>query len=262
MRYLTALRNQMAITFCLVIMIGAGCTAHYPKYPAYQRVNDDLLEQAKKRTFKIGEVKAVGGPIAADSGSMRLEHKQRALDKIPIAEICTLLNRKYSITIDSAFDKTPKVVKEGCDTAAVLTSSIGKNPRVYISKNVYAWTNNAYYGNLEYKNVSDMRATWLGDCPQIINQKDFPDVVNVTYSFDYQGKEIFYYDIDIISSGQDILNMHGIVGSIESAGSWDDRWNSYVDHAEHISEALKRDLFKTVKTADVVPAPAQDIPEI
>jgi hypothetical protein len=113
----------------------------------------------------------------------------------------------------------------------------------------------------------------FGDCPEIINAQDLPDVVNVTYSYNY---ESFYYDINITSSGQDILNMHGIVmhgiaasaakadsmadrlHSVEMTNSMEPSWRSYADYARGIGEAVKRDLFKTVKTADVVPAPAQD----
>jgi len=246
--YMTALRYQMFMAFCLITIVGTGCT-NLPKFPAYQSVNADWLEQNQSRVFKIGVVKAVGQYAS-------VSNKKKALEEIPIAEICSLLSSKYSIRIDTAVDKTPKVVREGCETSGKLTGSVANN-RVRFSKSIHSWTTNVYYGNLEYEEAGALYVMLFGDCPGIINNNDFTDVVNLTYTYSYEWKDTFYYDINVISSGKEILILHGIVGpreaapsvamdiSADASDSAEQTRSSYVDYAGRISEALKRDLFET-----------------
>ncbi len=264
--------------------------AFYPKYPGYQLVNAALLEQNRNKTFKLGMVKALssldvemasilkGNEEFKDNLSGR-EYKKKALENIPIAEIGSLLKNKYSLAIDTeVVDKTPKIVYEGCDapsavlkgSAVVTKTAVGqgsvtvKSPvavkgsvvvegsvsgTLSFSKNLYSSTGNVYYGNLRYTTADQLRTTLFGDCPHIINGDLFPNIVNVGYSLDHEGT--FYYDINIISSGQDVLTLHGIVGSSATGNGLEGSYRSYADAAKAAGEALKRDLFKTT---DVVPA--------
>ena len=245
MRNLMALRYQIVITFCLITIISTGCAA------TYQNVDAALLEQNKSKTFKLGIVKAVGESKAGIFGSSGIEYKKKALENVPISEICSILSSKYSITIDATVDKTSKAVKEARDGYG--PPSGGNRPGVTII--VHPTIDNAYYGNLEYDNASILGILIGFSRSQIINNKDFPDVVNVTYSVEHGFKETYHYDINISSSGQEILKAHGIVGSVTTPGSTlldspEACWNSYVDYAGRISEALKRDLLEAAnKTA-------------
>jgi hypothetical protein len=84
----------------------------------------------------------------------------------------------------------------------------------------------------------------FGSNSQIINKKEFPDVVNITYSVEHGLlKESYYYDINIQSSEQDLIKMHGIVASVPTPGDQPAIWNSYADNAGRIAEALKRDIL-------------------
>jgi len=246
MRYLTWLRNQSTILLFLITSLGCTTAYHADQYPAYQRVNTDLLEQNRSKTFKLGVVKAIGttnvAPIFASFG---LEHKKRALENIPIDEIGSLLSSRYSITVDTTADKTPRNVKEGCDAPLLVIKHSKDNDLIFLGDRIYAWTDNVYYGNLMYETVSPMGTILRGDCPQIINNMDFPNLINVTYAFNYESTETFYYDINISSSGQDILTMHGIAGRVAITDNLEDRWKSYADHAAGITEAVKRDLLET-----------------
>jgi hypothetical protein len=253
MNYLTSTHNQIAITFCLITLFVTGCASKIPEFPPYLIVNNNLLEQSKNKIFKLGVVKADGNPyITTVSEPFRFEYKKKTLNKIPIEEICSLLSSKYSITIDTTVDKTAKIVKEGCgNNSGTLTfSTFGRNPQFFGGIKINAWwVDSAYYGNFKYDGESV--------CPQAINIDDFPDVVNVTYSFVYDvytSKEMFYYDINVSSSGQDILKMHSIVEgkSMGQTDSFEERYSSYDDHAGGISKALKRDLFTTADMTTVV----------
>jgi hypothetical protein len=202
-----------------------------------------LLEQNKSKTFKLGIVKAAGNPMVGIWGSSYIEYKKKALNNVPIAEICSILSSKYSITIDANVDKTVKVIKEAMGSG---TPPGGTQPGVNYSVALKRPIENAYYGNLEYENASTP-GLMFGSSSQIINKKEFPDVVNVTYWLDPGMKQSFLYDINITSSEQEILKMHGIVGSFVPDGQVDPMvasYDSYVDYAGRISEALKRDLLE------------------
>lgn len=223
MKNLTALRNQIAITICLFTIISTGCTT------VYQKVNADLLEQNRGKTFKLGIVKAAGNKgvfrlLSNDilwliPSSTYFECIKTAVDNIPTAEICSLLSSQYSITIDANVDKTIRVREEE------------KVEEHYIQKRDKSW-------GFEKQKIT----TFTAEYGKGINTKEFPDVVNVTYSFDMTDMPRFYYDIDIISSGQKIVTLHGIVGK-KFFGDLD----SYVYYAGRISEALKRDLSEASK---------------
>ncbi|MEK6744040.1 MAG: hypothetical protein AABZ15_10530 [Nitrospirota bacterium] len=232
MNNLMTLRYRTAITVCLISILSTGCAT------TYQEVDAALLEQNKSKTFKLGIVKAAGNPLVGLFGSSYIDEKKKALDNVPIAEICSILSNKYSITIDTNVDKTVKVVTEAMRSGPPTG---GNQPGVFITLN--RPIENAYYGNLVYENASTLGLVF-GSSSQIINKKEFPDVVNVTYSLDPGFKQTFFYDINIISSEQVILKMHGIVGSIEP-DSIGFNYDSYVDYAGRISEALKKDLFET-----------------
>lgn len=260
MRNLMVLRFQIVITFCFIAIIGTGCAA------TYQKVDDDLLEQNKSKVFKIGIVKIVGDPNNGFFGLPDDEYKKKALANIPISEICSILSDKYSITIDPAVDKTTKGVKEGLGSGRLTNSSNkpGFSVQVSISLQLFR-TENAYYGNLEYKNASTI-GRMFGSSPRIINNNEFPDVVNLTYSVKHGLlKEIYYYDIIIASAEQNIIQMHGTIASIATPHDNEAIWNLYVDTAGRISEALKRDLFQKVDTTTATPAtvsaPSQDASE-
>jgi hypothetical protein len=250
-----ALRNQIAITFCLITIVSTGCTA-----TTYQNVDTALLEQNKNKTFKLGLVKAVGDPIAGMWGSSGIEYKKKALENVPIAEICSILSTKYSITIDSNVDKTSKAVKEAMGSYG---PDYGRYPSgnrgLSFSVNLQPSIDNAYYGNLEYDNASTL-GIMVGTSSKIINNKEFPDVVNVTYSVDHSMlKESFYYNIDITSSEQEILKMRGLVGSTPATGSQEGSWNSYADYAGHISEALKKDLLEAANKPPEQPSHKEEL---
>lgn len=238
MRNLMVLPYRIAITFCLIAIISTGCAT------TYQTVDAALLEQNKSKTFKLGIVKAAGNPMVGIWGSSYIEYKKKAIDNIPIAEICSMLSSKYSITIDANVDKTVKVIKEAMGSGP---PSGGTQPGVNYSVTLKRPIENAYYGNLEYENAGTL-GLMFGSSSQIINKKEFPDVVNVIYWLDPGFKHSFYYDIYITSSEQEIIKMRGIVGSFvpdDQANSIVAIYDSYVDYARRITEALKRDLLET-----------------
>jgi len=244
MKYSTPARYQAIITLFLLVLFVTGCASKIPEFPPYQLVSKNLLEQKKKKVFKIGVVKADGNPYTAVSGTIRFEYKKKALDRIPLEEISALLSSKYSISIDTTVDKTARVVKEGCGHhAGQLRVSTGGNPQFFAAMRINAWwVDSVYYGNLRYdaENV----------CSEAFNHDDFPDVVNVMYSFYYESKVVFYYDIAVNSSGQDVIKIHGVVESepTEKADSFEERCNSYAEYASNIGKAVKRDLFEAAST--------------
>ena len=201
------LRYLIAMTFCLITISTTGCTR------AYQKVNVDLLEQNRSKTFKLGFVKAAGEQVgfrlmgtrwlstdslklAADStidatneivknaSGLSLFYTQwdssspyfgyiaKAVDKVPAAEICALLSSKYSINIDSNVDKTVRVGEERIVRKTYV--SLGRP-----QDNKGEWRDetitilNAQYGNPS-------------------STKEFPDVVNVTYSVKFATDLIFW----------------------------------------------------------------------
>ena len=84
-------------------------------------------------------------------GSSGIEYKKKALDNVPILEICSILRDKYSITIDANVNKTFRDVKEGMGYGGAPSNNPGFFIRLQPS------TENAYYGNLEYENASTAR---------------------------------------------------------------------------------------------------------
>lgn len=251
MRNLTALQNQIAIAFCLITMSTTGCTA-------YQKVNADLLEQSRGKTVKLGIIKAEGNKtvfrsaadfnreiLKAEVDEMLIDlvgvslfsseetytyfgYIAKAVDNIPVAEICSLLSSQYSITIDANVDKTVRLGEE--QRVSTQYVQIGRpQDNKWEFREVAVTILNAQYGNPS-------------------SMKEFPDVVNVTYSFDGRGPARFYYDIDIISSGQKMVTLHGTVGT-----KFNPKLDSYVYYAGRIGEASKGDLSKTVGTTSAVP---------
>jgi hypothetical protein len=239
------------------MFIGTGCAT-------YQIVDADLLEKNKSKTFKLGIVKAAGdsqfGPFG---GPPYIEDKKRALENIPIAEICSMLSSKYSITIDAKVDKTAQVVSEemGQDQGEpVFESSSRERPKSKISltRNI----ENAYYGNGGYISgstpgihidkmmVSSRLSIKFDHSSKFISNKEFPDVVNVIYSIDngWWG-HLFYYDIKIVSSEKEIITARGIVERERLFDSKTYR-DLYVDSAGRIAEALKKDLSDTTNASD------------
>jgi hypothetical protein len=118
------LRCQIAIIFCLIQIISAGCAT------SHQKVDTALLEQNKGKTFKLGIVKAAVGPSFDSEGShygpRYIEHRKKALENIPVAEICSILTRAYPVAIDANVDKSAKVVKE--NKAAIEASIKASDP--------------------------------------------------------------------------------------------------------------------------------------
>jgi hypothetical protein len=248
------LRYLIAITFGLITISATGCA------PAYQKVDVDLLEQNRSKTFKLGFVKAAGeqsdfrlmdtrwlssdsvkliadstieatNEIIKNASGLSLLYKQwdssspyfgyiaKAVDKIPAAEICALLSSKYSITIDANVDKTVRVGEER------------------IVRQVYVQTGRPQDNKWEFRDeTSTILYAQYGN-PN--STKELPHVVNVTYSVVYTPGLLFYYDIDIISSGQKVVTLQGHVKEGYPGKSTLD---SYVDYAGRISEVLKKHL--------------------
>ena len=238
MKSLTELRNQIAIGLCLFIIISTGCTA------AYQTVNAELLEQNRGKIFKLGIVKAVGNQgdfrmLSSDIFGLRpssiyFELVKTAVDTIPATEICSLLSSQYSIIIDADVDK------------AVRAGEEEKVEEYYTQRKDKSW-------GVERRKIKTLTAEYGNP-----STKEFPNVINVTYSCAIMDIPRFFYDIDIISSGQKIVTLHGTIGGKFYYADLD----SYIYYARSISEALKKDLSKaskvepskTVEITNVVPA--------
>jgi hypothetical protein len=239
---MAAIRFYIVATLCLITSIGAGCAA------TYQKVDVHLLEQNRNMTFKPGLVKAVGKPMSGFWGASGIEYKMKALDRVQVAEICSILSSKYSITIDATVDKTSKVVKEAIGAGP---PSGGTGSGASYSFTLQPSIDNAYYGNLRYDESSTL-GILFGSSSQVINSNEFPNAINMIYSLDYDSfgfKTSFHYDIAIRSSDQDIVTMHGIIASISTPtkygfGDQEAIWKSYVDYAGRISDALRRDLLE------------------
>lgn len=237
MRDFMSLRNQIAIAFCLITISTTGCTEFQ------QKVNVDLLEQNRGKAFKLGIVKVTGDKENFRSDGFIGELKEavfdtinqkvgftllhsfsdrefgymaKVVDTIPVAEICTLLSSHYSITIDTNVDKTISFDEE----QRVSKEYVQAGNNNWEFRDVTITILNAQYGNHS-------------------STKEFPDVVNVTYS---HNGIFYYYDIDIISSGQEVVTLSGIVRTDISGDL-----NSFVYYAGRIGEALKRDLSKASK---------------
>lgn len=248
MRNLTALRNQIAIASFLITISTTGCIA-------YQKVNADLLEQSRGKTFKLGIVKAAGDkkvfrsaaginhesfiasvdemindvvgvslfPAHTESESYAyFRYIIKAVDAIPVTEICSILSSQYSIIIDANVDKTVRVREE--QRVGTQYVQIGRpQDNKWEFRDVTIASLNAHYGNPS-------------------STKELPDVVYVTYSFEGQGPFSFNYDIVIISSGKVMVTLHGIVGTKFGADL-----ESYVYYAGRIGEALEKDLSEASK---------------
>jgi len=215
MSTLTSLRYVFAVAFCIITTITIGCSAI-----PYQLVDAEALQTNKSKPFKLGVVKAAGNPLRKwytydHWGPFYVEYKKNALDNIPIAEICSQLSSQYSIAIDANVDKTLRV-----STGEVQEQQWDEKELITITRKVAY----AYYGD---------PVSTIGDT----------DIVNVTYSLDPDAIFKNSYDIEVISSGQRLIMLHGIVESIAS----DSVLHSYVDNAKHIIDALKRDLPKKYK---------------
>lgn len=226
-----------------ISLVASGCATS-------QRVNLEVLEASKAKTFKLGVVKAAGSlPSIPFAGSSHLSAKEKALARIPIEDICATLKEEYALQIDTNVDRTPKVVKErsGNGTAPPPT-------RAGFTINLQPTTENAYYGNIEYDNASTI---WLmlGGNSKTKNDQDVPEIMNVSYGFEvapFTFKAYFLYAITIKSSGKDVLSLTGIVETIPLPMKGliideDGIWNEYVEYATRINNALKRDLLKTTK---------------
>ena len=226
------------------VAVGYGCATS-------QKVNIEVLETCKTKTFKLGVVKAAGSTAIPFEGS-RISEKKRALEKIPIEDVCQTLHEKYALKIDTNISKVPNVVKErtGSSGTSQLSGQTG------FSINLQPTTENAYYGNLEYDNASTL---WLmlGGNSKVTNENGVPDVVNLTYSMEddpvpFSFRTRFLYSIRIKSSGQDVLGIKGIVDTIPTPNNGlvldpNGLWDEYVKYAGRINDALKRDLAEAPK---------------
>jgi hypothetical protein len=231
----------MVTILCFVIFIVAGCSTS-------QKVNFDVLQECKNKTFKIGVVKTGAGGGVVPFGY--IEQKQEALARIPIDEICSTLNERYALNIDTNVDRSAKVVKEP-SAGGAPPHRVGGG----FSINIKTPAENAYYGNLEYANTNSALLL-LGRNSTINNAQAFPDIVNVTYWMDSNKdlglKTSFLYSIHVKSYGKDVLVLKGIVASVSSQTGWFGTlkaggWDAYIEYAGQINEALKRDLDEASK---------------
>lgn len=245
MTILKARRILTTIFLCSFIFIITGCATP-------QKVNLSILEGCKNKTFKLGVVKAAVNCETTPFGP-DIEQKKKALARIPIEEICSMLNEHYALKIDTNVDRSPRVVEEafGSGEPYPPTSVSGG---MHLSIHLRPTTENAYYGNLTYDNSSTF---WLmlGGDSKTSNDEAVPDVVNVTYWMENQAfsfKTKLLYSIHVKSSGQDVLALTGIVEIVPiQMGLFGDQkgdsWDLYIEYAGHIKEALERDLIEAAK---------------
>jgi hypothetical protein len=242
MKYLIA-----TVLGCLVLA-NSGCAAS-------QKINTSLLEQSRNKTFRIGIVKAAGISMSG-LGSSALDQKNKALEKIPLAELCSILSSKYSISINSNVDTEPKVVKDAMSSSGPPpATNPGSKPGLSFGLQLQPSVDNAYYGNWTYDNASTLGIAF-GNSSAITNKKEFPDVLNVTYWVEYDAfsfKTSFHYQIDVLTSEKIVIQLHGVVARISTPmkhlfADQDGIWNAYIENAAHVSDALRKDIAD-VKTS-------------
>lgn len=226
-----------SVFLLFVMLVINGCAA--------QTVKVGNLDALKGKTFKLGVVKAAGSPPSAlPFADTRIFFKNKALQRVPIDDVSSTLAERFAIAIDTSVDKGPHVVEEGAEgTSAPL-------PKPGVSVNLKPAIENAYYGTLEY---GDSNRFWMmmGGSAKIKNEEDFPDVMNLTYSMEQASlgfETRFLYFIKVKSSGQDVLEINGVVATIRTPThggiifNEEGIWDEYVKHAGDINDALKRDL--------------------
>lgn len=199
---------------CIFAFISFGCVAMLIDRPKG-------IDGFRNAAFRIGGVQVA---VYISSPDPHLSEKEQALARIPLKAVCETLSEWYGIKIDTNVDTTPKIGKES------LTR--------------HASTETVYYGNLKYLYGS------ANDLIMKERMKTEPAFVNVRYyalawpiwPF-FPEDHCSRYEITLRLQRRLLIKLHGVVKSIAPERFWED----FVDSAEYIDEALKRDLTEASK---------------
>ena len=250
------MRQTMSGVLCFFALILSGCATE-----TWQRIDFNLLEQSGDREFKLGIVKAAAaGPVGLPDALGHIEEKTEALMRIPVEEICSALNERYALNIDTDVDRTPRIVKERTDLywsrpgpRAGFRSS-GKG-----SFRVGTMIRSIYYGNLTYDNPNTFLVFMGFLNPRIRAAQSMTDIVNVGYWMKSDPFNIrFYYAVGVISSGENVLEIQGVVADRPKDWFTFDKkpvWDAYIENAGNIGRALRRDLGLPRISGDSEPLP-------
>jgi predicted small secreted protein len=215
----------MKLTILLLALSLSACaTVH--------KVNIDVIEANKNKTFTIGIVK-VTGRTPFGFGSPLLDRKITVLQKIPVKEICDVLFANYGINVNPDFNRTIKVVDERSENPPHVK---GENP---------------YWGNKEYNEPGLLRRILFFEAPTIIDD-DIGDTVSITYSFRVAGppwalKDETNYEVTVKSDAEVLVQHMGEIATVDmpKKGLFLDLegvWNDVTTYVEKIPEALARDI--------------------